>query len=336
MAFTPLSDLGRHFANRQANLQIREKLETLTAEVASGEASDMSAHLGVQTGQFAAIKHRLSMIESYTKSASLLATQLTAMQSALENIDTQRGNISAQLISVSSQATQVELSAATEAARNGFAQVVASLNTQSAGVSLFAGASTDGPAVSDGDDILAALEGYVAGAVTVADAKQRIADWFDASFPAAGAGGVGYHGAPGENMTRQIDADLTVTISVRADDPVLVGLMRDLATAAISDKLGFSNTAQAQLVHAAGEGLITQASGLSAARARLGLAEQTVAQTQAKLAVEKTSLATTRNDMAQIDTFEASTALQAVSDQLELHYTLTARLASLSLTNYLR
>lgn len=333
MAFTPLSDLGRHFANQQANVQMRERLAILTAEVASGEAHDLPAQLGTRANQFAAHDYRLGMIASYSKAGSLMATQLAAAQSALENIDLQRSTISTQLIAISPQATQVELSAGAEAARNGFAQLISALNTQIGGVTLFAGTASDAPATASADVMLNAIETYIGGAVTVSDVQNGIAEWFADIFPTDPT--EGYQGNT-QNMGRQIDKDLSVALDVRADDPVVMQLLQDLATAAIADRLGFSGVAQAQLLNKAGEGLITQASGLTEVRARVGLAEQTLAQSQTRLAAEKTSLGTARNDLAQVDTFEAATALQAVSDQLELHYTLTARLAALTLTNYLR
>ena len=64
--------------------------------------------------------------------------------------------------------------------------------------------------------------------------------------------------------------------------------------------------------------------------------EARVEDAAARLSARGTALEIARNDMSAADPYETATKLQNVQLQLETHYTLTARLSRLSLTEYLR
>jgi flagellar hook-associated protein 3 FlgL len=88
----------------------------------------------------------------------------------------------------------------------------------------------------------------------------------------------------------------------------------------------------------AGRGADLLLSGLQpliAVRADLGVTEARIEEARVANAAETTSLAQARNGLVAADPFEAATALEAVTTQLETLYALTARVSRLSLTNYL-
>jgi len=86
----------------------------------------------------------------------------------------------------------------------------------------------------------------------------------------------------------------------------------------------------------AGEALIAGAGNLVQLRASVGSAEARVEEASARLSARETALEIARNDMSAADPYETASNLQEVQLQLETHYTLTARLSRLSLTEYLR
>jgi len=80
-----------------------------------------------------------------------------------------------------------------------------------------------------------------------------------------------------------------------------------------------------------GEGI----TGVDAERTTLGISQARVKQANTSLEAQKTILTTGIRDLESVDTYEAATRLNTLETQLSLAYTLTSKLQSMSLLNYL-
>ena len=335
MALTSIGDMAQHFISLRHNTQLKQRLNTLTQEMATGQAADLNKRLGGDRGRFSAIDHRLAVISGYDASSAEAANRLGLMQTTLDTVNDQRDRLANQMISINVSNTQTEADTAASSAKDAFSSFVGAFNARLADKSLFAGTATNQPALADADQILADLTAVVSGLGTAAEIVTAIDNWFD--NPTGGFATTGYLGDPSGHITQRIDESQTVTMAARADDPAVRDLLKATAYAAVSSSVaGLSNDEKANLLRTSGESLFTAAQGVVDMQARLGATENKIEEGRTALTAQKTTLTLMRNSMIAADPFETASALQEVQIQLETHYTLTARLSHLTLLEYLR
>jgi len=147
-----------------------------------------------------------------------------------------------------------------------------------------------------------------------------------------------YQGDPTGTLTRTSGESQTVEIGVKADNDALRETMLNLAIGSLAgdNTLSLSLEERQSLQQKAGIDLLANATSIAGLQAQLGYAQGRVEQGAVRAIAQETSLSISRNDLALADPFETATRLEQVQLQLETHYTLTARLSRLSLTEYLR
>ncbi|MEO1000086.1 MAG: flagellin, partial [Pseudomonadota bacterium] len=221
-------------------------------------------------------------------------------------------------------------------ARGAFEDVVTALNARYGGRSLFAGAATEGPALADAETMLTAIAATTASAPDAATAATAIDDWFQAA--GGGFETMGYLGATTDAPPAQIAPGQSLTYATRADSGAVRDLLAGLAKIVIgleAPPAGDPDAASA-LFEEGARGLTGAIPGIVGERAALGEAEARIAETAAAQAAERTLLETARARLVAADPYDTATEFQAVEQQLQTVYTITARLAGLSLLNALR
>ena len=336
MPFSTIGDMRQHFLTSRANLSLKTDLQTLVQELTSGEKSDLTAHLGASQTKLNGIDRQLEMLSSFTQSNTDTGQLLSTMQLALDGVDDQRATSSAALLAVTaaSSSSQVENAGAISLAS--FRTTVQTLNTRFGDRSMFGGNDLSSNPMGDPDDILDALRVAVGGLTSTTDIEAAIDTWFDT--PAGGFETTGYLGDDTGVIVRSIDANQSVSVDVRADDQTLRDTLKALAKGALAadSNLTLSLDTRRSLQQTAGVDLLSTASPIANLQARLGHAEQQVEQASVRISAQQSSYGIARNDLVSADPYETATRLQAVQQQLETQYTLTARLSRLSLTEYLR
>jgi flagellar hook-associated protein 3 FlgL len=336
MPTNTLGDMSRNFLTMRQNLSLRGRLDDLTRELGSGQAADLTRHLGADRSRLAAIDHGLAMTAGFGMAAREAGQTLGFMQQVLARVDQARETLATGLLPLGENSPDDRLTAAAGDARTAFAGMVDALNTRVADRTLFGGARSESAALADPAQMLAALATAVSGAPDATDAMARIGAWFDT--PGGGFETTAYLGATGAPVDRQIDDQARIALDARADDPALRSLLAATAIAALATDpaLGFGHADRAQMVQTAGQRLLANAQPLVGLQARLGSAEARVEEVQAGQTARATAFGMMRNEMVSADPYDTATALQQVQIQLETHYTLTARLSRLSLAEYLR
>jgi flagellar hook-associated protein 3 FlgL len=336
MTMMSIGDLSQHFVQRLQNVHIRDRLNTLTQEVSTGKASDLPAYLGGDSARLTDIDRQLALSKSYADATKELGQRLATMQTAMESIDDRRLVLSEQVMRITPASSLSQMRSASEAAEQTFADVVSSLNTRFAGNSLFAGTATDQPALAEAQTMLADLRLALAGAVTASDVTSIVTDWFDS--PAGGFATSGYLGAAGAAPVRAVDTGSAVTITARADRQAMRDLLKATAIAAFATDpaLGLPSSTGSALLQDSSTRLLSVAEPLTDLRSDLGQSEERVAAASARHAARLSAFGIMRNELTQVDPYATASALREVQTQLETHYTLTARLANLSLVAYLR
>ena len=85
----------------------------------------------------------------------------------------------------------------------------------------------------------------------------------------------------------------------------------------------------------AGTRLMSSAYGVVDMQARLGQAEARTDEVSARHTARRAAWSVMLNDLVSVDPFETAAVLKEAESQMEIHYTLTARLSGLSLAQYL-
>lgn len=335
MATSGLGDAARLFASTRHAGDLKARLAQLSQELSTGHAADPVAATGGDTRGLRDLERGLAMATGWGRAAGEAGHRLAAMQDALGTAEATRSGLAGALMApvlTPSAASREAVAAAGAAALTDLART---LNTGFGGTSLFAGTRTDGPAIATGEAMLASLRADAAGATTAAEVAARVAAWFD--DPAGGFATTAYLGS-GADATRPLDEGQAVTLSARADDPALRGVMKAAALAALAGDPALAlpeAQAQALLVQAR-DGALGSGDRLTALRAEIGRAEAQAKDAVDRHAARAGSWEAARARLTEADPFATTTRLQAVEAQIQTHYEVTARLASLSLARVLR
>ena len=335
MIFPSVGDGFMSFQLSRQNTDLKTGLYRLAGELSSGEVADRARALGGDTSRFSGIEHSLQVLETFGQTTTETAQTLTVMQSTLDAFDDRRAALSSDLLTVSKSSPAHLVNELAQQASGSFQDLVSSINTRVAGRTLFAGAAVDGSALADSETILSDLFNTVGSSTVIADIVNTVEAWFE--DPSGGFASFGYVGDAGDPQTRFLNETASIEIDARADDPAVRDVLKSAALAALAGRLsGLSDSDRGELLFESGIQLQSAASGVAQLQSRIGFAEQSVERASVENTAQIAALTIQRNDSVGVDPFEAATALQLLQIQLETHYAMTARLASLSLVEYLR
>ncbi len=329
-------DLSTAYYNQLHNTRLRMTASQLGQELASGRTSNLRQAAGGDLGNYAGIENALTELAAYQITAKEAALFMESTQRSLETVQQTTTDIAPALLMAgsSSEATLVQSTAADARAR--FATVVSVLNTRVADRAVLAGTAIDGAALADSETMLAYLNIAIAAETSAAGITAVVDAWFDDS--GGGFETSGYLGETTDLAPFRIGPDEKADFTLRGDDQSLRDLMKGYAIAALvaDGALSAQHSERVTLVSTAATRLLTSDKGLVEIRAAVGGFEAQIEGALARNGAETSALEIARSEIAQIDPFEAATNLQATETQLEMLYTITARLSRLSLADYLR
>lgn len=334
MSLVGFGDLARPQMLQRQNSALQARLLQLSEEVSTDRIADPGQALGGDFTGLAALEHSLSALDGYDSSASLAALYTATQQTSLQAIDDSANTLSTALLQIGSAAGQAQTGVVASQGRDALSAALSALNARAGNRSVFAGAASDGPAVAGIDTIMGALQTAVAGQTTAGGMIQAVRDWF--ATP-GGFDTVGYLGA-GTAPPVPIAEGQGADVSTTALSPAIVDTLTGFALAALVGQPAVAGdvTAQADVAAAAGEQLIAAAAGRTEVAAQVGVSQARIADVQTRNGAERTALDTARNDLLAVDPYKAATDLQQMEAQIQTLYALTARIAGLSLVNFLK
>ncbi|GAB4283138.1 MAG: flagellin [Roseovarius sp.] len=335
MLTTSIGDLAKGFALRRQNVQLRQQLDRLGLEVASGRSADPVRRLGGQVAQLGQIEHDLALAASYREGAQQARIAAAAMQVSIARIATGAEGLANTLVVAGSGAGGRDLSIASQEARAMLESTVSALNADVAGRHLFAGTAVDSPPLADAARILEEVHSALSGTRSPAEIIARVDDFFDA--PDGEFARAIYRGSTRDLAPVQLGGGESARIVLRADHADLRATLKHAALAALADDpaLQIGEDGRRALLDHARDGLLGARDALAALQADLGRAESRIESADTRLQAETSALELARNALVGIDPYEAATELEAVRLQLEGLYSVTARLSQLSLVNVL-
>ncbi|MCX7890023.1 MAG: flagellin [Rhodobacteraceae bacterium] len=335
-----LGDMARALQTRRGIAAAAQEVGRLSAELASGRKADIAAATGGDMTALAAIARARGRVEAHAAAAAEAAAFAGAAQAALGTIGDTLSGFGPRLLGLAATSSPAAISASARDARLRLDAIVSALNVAQAGRHVFSGTATDTPPLAAADDILGQLTAAAAGQTTVAGVIAAVDAWFDAAPGGGGFADTGYLGgtvplAPFRIGDRSEDV---AAVATTAADPALRAALRAAALGALVDAgvLAGDVAAQGQLLREAGAAAIAAGDGITGLAAATGTAEERIAAVRTRLGAEGTALDLAHAAIAAADPYDTASALSEAERRLELVYAVTARLARLSLAEYLR
>ena len=273
MVITASGDYLSSLALRSQNAALKAEFNNVTQEVASGTIHDMGEALSGNFRPIAAIEHELSQLESYSTSIQEAELFFKVAQTSLESIDLQASELSRSLLSASASTNAAGIEASAVLAEQVFGNIVASLNTRSAGRGVFSGAATDQPAIAQSNVILDELQQLVQSATSASEVSVALDAWFvdGGQFDT-----VAYLGSPGAKVSFPVGAGETLYMATTAADAPLRETLKATAKAALISRgiLDDQPSEQRSILQTSAIQLKSSQSALLISRATIGESER--------------------------------------------------------------
>jgi len=335
MSVISFGDMAASIRNMRVTTQTKLDLEKYGSEVASGEKYDLSASVSGDFSPLASIERSLRTLQSYDlaiKEADLFAT---TVQSSLGSISEHVEELSSVLLTASTNGDATSVSVAGTDARTRFDAVVSTLNTRIGNRSLFSGAATGETALISADEMMNDLVAAVAGSTSYSDVEAIVDDWFMSS--SGGFEMIAYQGSDTALSPFALGEHETVRVDFSANDASIRETLKGLALAALVDEgvLEGSVSEQSSLLRSAGETLMGVQAGLADLRARVGAVEARIEEASLSNSAMTFSYEAAKSEIVSADAYESASMLTQTETQLQLIYTLTARMSRLSLSDYI-
>ena len=336
MSNLTLGDMASTFQTQRLTRQLKADLTRLSTELTTGVREKTSSKVTGDFGPIAGIERALKALDAYKTATTEAATLTDTVQLSLEYIQTTNQELAPGLLQASSSRNATLLQNTAMDARQKLTSVVSHLNTRVADRTLMAGAATDGAAVADADTIMAELLSATAAASSATDISAAVDAWFDT--PGGGFETLGYLGSTTDMGPIRVGDGEVVTQPVRADDQALRDVMKAYAKSALiaEGRLPGDVDAQAELIRISGESMMTADGALTTLRAEIGSQQGRIEDISVQNTAERSALEIARNDLIGADPYETASELEAVYGQIETLYTVTARIARLNFTDYMR
>ena len=335
MSNVSLGDMALNFLLQRQNTQIKTNLQQLSTEMTTGVTADLGKTLSGNFSPLAGLEQSISTLGAYSTATSQASLSAATMQTALTQINDQATSLATSLVGAGNAGQAVQVSALGTQAQSALASAISALNTRAGGQSVFAGAATDKPAVASVDTIMAGVSAAIAGQTSATGIANAISDWFNSP---TGFQSVGYLGSTTPTSPVPISNGESASLPTTAASPAIVNTLKGLAMAAVlaNGALAGNANEQVSLMNIAGQSLMNSGTDRVNLAASVGVVQAQIDTAATKNSAESSSLQVARSGLISADPYATATALQAAQNQLDTLYSVTARISSLSLTNYLK
>ncbi len=334
MIIKSYGDLAQHMFLRSRNAELKQNIETLSGELASGKVADITSRLGGDFTYLSDIETSLTRLESHVVATGEAKLFATSIQGSLERLQSNVLNMRDDVLALSTSMTANDAEKFGARGRVELNTAISSLNTWAGGRSLFSGTATTTSPLNDAETLMTNLVAEVGGLTTAGDIIQAVKDWFD---DPAGFDTVMYLGSTDDLSPVEVSDGERVSIGLRADDPDLKHSLQSFAIASLISEagLGLSDGVKMEMARSVGMELATSNEALISKQADVGFIEGQLERVEARNLSMKTSLAITKTNLVTADPYETHTRLEEAQLQLESLYSVTARSAQLSLLRYM-
>ena len=322
--------------------RMQQDLVRLNKEVITSRMADVGLNLGSATGRSVTLHIDTRSLAAFAASNESLSGRLDVTQAALTKLNSSANDFLQQVISAAGTDGKTISGLANSAlssfvsdmnASDGDDHVFAGINTGSAPIAAF----DAGPKAAIDAAFLAKF-GFTQddpAAASVTDTQ--MSDFLDNEFSQLFADpnwGTTWSSASNQALTSRISASETVTSSVTANEPAMrkLAMVYSMVASLGVDKLG-AEARKAVLDKAAG--LAGEATdGLTSLQASLGSTQTRVKDAAERQHLQQDILDQRIGTLEGVDPAEAKVHIDTLTTQIEMSYSLTAKLLQMSILNY--
>ena len=323
--------------------RMQQELVRLNQEVVTSRMADVGLTLGARTAQSVSLHVDSKAIGSLIGSNGTIAAHLAQQQSALDTMRSGADDFMQELISGQTSGGDGNLVRAARLALASFTQAV---NVSDGHDYLFSGINVSTAPLADYDSgpgtaVTAAFtvkfgfapDDAAAAGITGTEMSDFLDNEFDALF-ADPAWGATWSSASDQVVTSRIDTATTVATSVSANEPAMRKLAEAYTLVGYLGYDGLSADAQAAIL-AKAKSLVGDGNDrLVDIQGSLGGVQNRVTEATERLETQQSILATHIDSLEGVDAAEAKVKIDMLTTQIEMSYSLTARLLQMSLLNY--
>lgn len=332
MQFSLTPDVLFNTRQSRQNANLRARLETVGQEAITGRRSDILQATNGRVGDAFLLEKAGQDITRQREMANLATARLDGATSSVSTIRETLVDFTPESRVVFASGDDSELALMAAKAGDALSHVMSSLNRRHGSRHLFSGTLTAGGPLATSNDLQDAINTEISGAATGPDAIAAINAYF-------GAGGGFetdiYKGSATDGPRLHVTDTHSFDPLPKADDQLFRDMMQGFAMIAGAGQAA-TDADRDQLIEAGLNLLDGAIDSTLATESRLGAAQQSIERIDQGLLNEATLVSTTQSKLLGRDPFEAAAELQALEGQLEASYTVTGRLGSLSLANFLR
>lgn len=335
-------------ATRLSMLKMQSDIAKHSQELASGRHADVGLELGYRTGHTVEVRAEKARIETILDTNGLVKSRLDTSQAALTSIRGQAEKMVANLVTLRNNPDAARL--AGSEARLNLKSLSGALNTNFNGQYVFAGINTDvkpfvdyeatppSPAKVAVDAAFLARFGIAqsdpaAANITAADMTDFLNNQFAALFqdPAYAS----WSSASNTNVKSRISTTELVDTSVNANETGFRKLA--MAYTMLSDLggTGLSTETYQAIVRKATEVVGSAVPDVTQVQGRLGVAQNRVKMADDRLEIQRDILTKEVLAFENVDKFDTAARLNELMTQVEMSYSVTARIRQMSLLKFI-
>lgn len=333
MKFALTPDSIFHARQSRQNADIRARLQTVGQETITGRRSDVVQATQGRVGEAFLLEKASSDITRQRSMADLASARVSGTASSISTIrETVLEFASSSRVTLAQEGV-ADLVLVSETSFDNLSHVMSALNSRSGSRYLFGGTQSANSPLASANDLTDAIKAQISGAPDTATAIAAIDDYFNQ--PGGAFETDTYSGSAAEGPRLHVTDSKSFDPLPKANDQVFRDVMQGMALIAAAQEAP-NQADQIELMEAGLSFLDRSSSALLSLESRIGAAQQGIERVDQNLEREFQLVSTAQNQMLGRDVFDAAAELQALEGQLEASYTVTGRLGSLSLVNFLR
>ena len=336
--------------------RLQSQMTTVETENSTGQIADIGLTLGDSSGHDIALHQQMADLNALTSSNAIVTTQLDTASNALTSLQQSASSILSQTIGALSDAPGSSGAVALQQTALGALSSFTSLaNADVGGVHVFGGVNTgqaplsaysQTPASAAQTAVQGAFQSYFGFSETSASVSSitgtqmtsflngPFAALFSSSNPTPNWTST-WSSASSATLTNRVSTSQTISTSITANDPAFQSMAQGLTMLGEFGGLSLSSSAYSALVTSAQSTINTANSQMIEASAAVGTMQNTVNDADSAISLQQNVLTTQINNTESVNSYDVASQVSALTNQLQVAYSLTAQIQKLSLVTYI-
>ncbi|MCF6220336.1 MAG: hypothetical protein L3J65_04410 [Robiginitomaculum sp.] len=336
MILSALPDLLTFQRQTRLTSDLKARLEIASREAVTGRREDITRVVRGDVGSVHLLEKAIDDIELDGRINAISGARIDLMSSALSAVRGVINGLDTTGLVALSTPDSFGLGTIAQQADANLRSVMSLLGTAHGNRKLFAGDASDQIPLASPDQLLADITSIMSTEPSPASIETALDFYFN--DPSGGFATDIYQGGSGDAPPSFLADGSRIEFSVRADDQALRDTLRGLAVMAAAQSTGYDITGTdfADVFRGGTSALAGGTSAIIKLEGSLGIHAGLIENANTQQAAERLTLGQTLNAIIGRDQYEAAAELKQLETQLEASYLITARLANLSLTNFIR